>query len=159
LALLAQQLGADVPFFLGPGPAFVEGFGERLTPLDWPPTWVAVVFPQVAVSTVEIFGDPGLTRDTKPTIIASLSATRDLYPRVLFGANDLEAVARRRAPAIGAALERLARFGPARMTGSGSAVFVAVESESEARAALEDLPAGWSGWAVKSLTEHPLAAW
>ncbi|MDP1790638.1 MAG: 4-(cytidine 5'-diphospho)-2-C-methyl-D-erythritol kinase, partial [Methylibium sp.] len=38
LLSLGLQLGADVPFFLGGHNAFVEGIGERLTPLALPPT-------------------------------------------------------------------------------------------------------------------------
>ena len=96
LSELAVSLGADVPFFLGAGPAFVEGIGERLTPLALAPRHYAVVHPQVAVSTREIFADPGLTRDTKATIIAAFSAAQDEPSERLFGANDLEVVVRRR---------------------------------------------------------------
>jgi 4-diphosphocytidyl-2-C-methyl-D-erythritol kinase len=159
LAGLALRLGADVPFFLGPGPAFVEGIGERLTPLPWKSAWYAVIHPQAHVSTAEIFTDQGLTRDTKLTTISAFSAARDSFPRALPGVNDLQSVAQRRAPVIGAAIEHLSRFGCARMTGSGSAVFVPLETERQARTAIEALPAGWSGWAVQGLDEHPLAAW
>lgn len=170
LAALGATLGADVPFFLGAGPAWVEGIGERLTPLAIDPAWYAVIHPQVHVSTVEIFTDAGLTRDTKLTTIAAFSAARDACsatraaatpsgPRMLFGANDLQSVATRRAPEIQRAIEHLSRFGPARMTGSGSAVFAPLETEGTARAAIDDLPAGWSGWAVRGLQEHPLSAW
>jgi 4-diphosphocytidyl-2-C-methyl-D-erythritol kinase len=159
LAALALRLGADVPFFLGRGPAFVEGVGERLAPIDWPRTHFAVVHPQVAVSTAEIFADPGLTRRAKLTTMPAFSAERKAFPRALFGANDLEPVVRRRVPAVDAAIAHLARYGPARMTGSGSAVFVPVESEAQAREALADLPDGWKGWSVQSLQEHPLAPW
>lgn len=167
LAQLAVRLGADVPFFLGAGPAFVEGIGERLTPVKVTPAWYAVIHPQVHVSTVEIFTDPGLTRDTKLTTISGFSAARDALTaaprasaaRALFGANDLQPVASRRAPQIQAALKQLSRFGEARMTGSGSAVFAAFDAESDAREAIAELPAGWSGWAVRGLDEHPLAEW
>jgi 4-diphosphocytidyl-2-C-methyl-D-erythritol kinase len=156
---LAERLGADVPFFLGTGPAFVEGIGEQLTPIDWPACWYAVVYPGVHVATAEIFKDPGLTRSTEPTIIVALSTAWGRFPRELPGANDLQAVAQRRAPEVGAALERLSRFGPARMTGSGSAVFAPLATESAAQEAIADLPPGWQGWAVQGLTEHPLAPW
>lgn len=159
LAALAPRLGADVPFFLGAGPAFVEGIGERVTPIDIGPSWFAIVKPQVSVATAEIFTDPGLTRDTKATIISAFSAGLSQFPRVLFGANDLEAVVRRRIPEVDAAVAQLSRFGPARMTGSGSAVFVAVATEAQAREAIARLPDGWSGWAVRSLKQHPLAEW
>ncbi len=159
LAAVALQLGADVPFFLGPGPAFVEGIGERLTPVDWPSAWYAIVHPAVSVSTADIFADPGLTRCTKPTIIAAFSEARERFPASLFGANDLEAVARRRVPAVHEALQRMNRHGAARMTGSGSAVFVPFPAQQQARAAIADLPPGWRGWIVKGLEEHPLAPW
>lgn len=165
LAALALRLGADVPFFLGPGPAWVEGIGERLTPLAVDPAWYAVIHPQVHVSTAEIFTDSGLTRDTKLTTIADFSAARDAHPgtssRALFGANDLQPVAVRRAPEIQAALTHLSRFGAsaARMTGSGSAVFAPFDTESAARDALAALPAHWSGWVASGLDAHPLAAW
>jgi 4-diphosphocytidyl-2-C-methyl-D-erythritol kinase len=159
LAALGLRLGADVPFFLGDGPAFVEGIGERLTPLKIPPAWFAVVKPGASIATAEIFADPGLTRDTKATIISLFSAGLKQFPHVLPGTNDLEAVARRRVPEIGAVVDWLAQFGPARMTGSGSAAFVAVATETEAHAAIAQLPEGWSGWVARSLARHPLADW
>ena len=159
LAMLAPRLGADVAFFLGQGPAFVEGIGERVTPVQLAPAWFALVKPQVSIATAEIFADPGLTRNTKATIISAFSAALTRFPSALFGANDLEAVVRRRVAEVDAALMLLSRFGAARMTGSGSAVFVAVASEEEARAAIAQLPDGWTGWAARSLAHHPLAQW
>jgi 4-diphosphocytidyl-2-C-methyl-D-erythritol kinase len=117
-----------------------------------------------------------LTRDTKLTTISDFSAAQGAFSatppsgstgpsagpashHALFGVNDLQAVATRRAPEILAALKHLERFGPARMTGSGSAVFAPFDSEVQAREAIAALPAGWSGWAVEGLDEHPLAAW
>jgi len=166
LAALALRLGADVPFFLGAGSALAEGVGERLTPIAWPARWFAIVHPQVTVSTAEIFSAAELTRSTKALTIADFSALRDnaassgtSAPFRLFGANDLEPVARRRYAEIEAAIAWLGRFGPTRMTGSGSAVFAALPSESAAQEAIGGLPAGWQGWAVRSLAEHPLAQW
>ncbi len=166
LAALALRLGADVPFFLGPGPALAEGIGERLTQVAWPVRWFAVIHPQVSVSTAEIFSAPELTRSTKVLTIADFSALQDnavrsgIPARVgLFGANDLEPVVRRRYPEVDAAIAHLARFGPARMTGSGAAAYAALPSESAAQEAVSELPAGWQGWAARSLAEHPLAAW
>jgi len=159
LSSIALPLGADVPFFLHGSNAFAEGVGEQLRSVALPPAWYAVIWPQVHVSTKEIFADPGLTRNTKPTKIADFSAAAGLLPYALFGANDLEAVARRRFPDIDEALGRLQRHGAARMTGSGSAVYVPRASESEARAAAADCPPEWQRWAVRGLGEHPLAVW
>lgn len=170
LADLALELGADVPFFVHGKNAFAEGRGEQLTPLALQPAHYAVIWPQVHVSTKEIFEDPGLTRNTKATKMSDFSAAADPVPQtlrergetgtpVLFGANDLEAVARRRFPVIDQVLAHLARFGVARMTGSGSAVFAITANDDLARAAIADLPEDWRGWVVRGLAEHPLSAW
>jgi 4-diphosphocytidyl-2-C-methyl-D-erythritol kinase len=170
LADLALELGADVPFFVHGKNAFAEGRGEQLTPLALQPAHYAVIWPQVHVSTKEIFEDSGLTRNTKATKISDFSAAADPVPQalrergatgtpVLFGANDLEAVARRRFPVIDRVLAHLARFGVARMTGSGSGVFAITANDDEARAAIADLPEDWRGWVVRGLAEHPLSAW
>jgi 4-diphosphocytidyl-2-C-methyl-D-erythritol kinase len=166
LAPLALRLGADVPFFLGAGAAFAEGIGEQLTQVACPVGCFAVIHPQVSVSTAEIFAAPELTRSTKALRIADFSALRDNVVRsgvagdgALFGANDLEPIVRSRHAAVEAAIAHLARFGPARMTGSGSAVFAVVPSESAAKEAVNHLPSGWQGWAVSSLPELPLAEW
>jgi 4-diphosphocytidyl-2-C-methyl-D-erythritol kinase len=149
LARLALGLGADVPFFLLGQNAFAEGIGEVLTPLDLAPAWYVVITPQVAVSTREIFAANALTRNTKPLKITAFFAGQ--------GRNDLEAETCRRYPQVAQALEWLKAFGDARMSGSGSSVFAAFGSESEARAVAARIPGAWRGVAVRGLDRHPLA--
>ena len=167
LSAIGLQLGADVPFFLLGRNAFAEGIGERLTAIQLPPTWFAIVWPRIHVSTREIFADAGLTRNSKVTKIADFfavagasvqQATGNVYlPSSLV--NDLEPVARRRYPTIDQAIKRLERFGVARMTGSGSAVFIETPSALQAQSAVADVPPRWSAWAAQMLSEHPLAVW
>lgn len=163
LSVIGLQLGADVPFFLHGHHAFAEGIGERLTTIELPATWFAIVWPQVPVSTREIFSDAGLTRNSKVTKIADFSAVAadaagnlDLPSSLV---NDLEPVARRRYPIIDEAIKRLERFGAPRMTGSGSAVFITARSREQAELAVADMPSGWCTWVVQKLVEHPLAVW
>jgi len=149
LARLGLQLGADVPFFLLGRNAFAEGIGEVLTPLDLAPAWYVVITPQVAVSTREIFASNALTRNTKPLRITAFFAGA--------GANDLEAETCRRYPQVAQARDWLKAFGDARMSGSGSSVFAAFGSETEARAVAAKIPGAWRGVAVRGLDRHPLA--
>ena len=58
LAALALQLGADVPFFLSGGHAWIEGIGEVVTPLSLPVARFAVVKPPQGLETRLIFSDP-----------------------------------------------------------------------------------------------------
>jgi 4-diphosphocytidyl-2-C-methyl-D-erythritol kinase len=175
LLALGLELGADVPFFLGGDNAFVEGIGERLTLLPaMPPMAFAVVKPPVHLATADIFRSPRLVRDTEPVIVTGFPADASG-----FGRNDLEPAAKALAPQVGQALEWLsARFGNARMTGSGSAVFarlpmamrVVNESVGEGgttdassatglAARLQDLPPDWVGRMCRSLDRHPLRDW
>jgi 4-diphosphocytidyl-2-C-methyl-D-erythritol kinase len=148
LADLGRDLGADVPLFVHGESAWGEGVGERLTPLELPPRHFAVVFPGVGVSTAEIFQAPELTRNSpKTTIRGFLTAG---------GRNDCAPVATRRYPEVARALAWLAQRGDARLTGTGSSVFAGFADREQARAALADLPSGWSGFVVRGLDRSPL---
>lgn len=152
LQALALRLGADVPFFVGGHTAFVEGIGEKLTPMMLPPSWVALAFPPVSVSTAEVFRSLRLTRNTP-------SGKMTAFPKG-YGHNDLQAAVAEHYPAVRQALDSLQRqTGNARMSGSGSAVFSLVDDEENARRAVSGLPDGISGVVAHTMTYHPLLEW
>ncbi|HEX7435590.1 MAG TPA: 4-(cytidine 5'-diphospho)-2-C-methyl-D-erythritol kinase [Caldimonas sp.] len=167
LAVLALELGADVPFFLGAGNAIVEGIGERLTPLALPPYWLAVLKPAANVATRAIFASPLLGRSTETDIVKGFigggsAKAREGFGEVWsYGRNDLQAAAEAGYAEVAQAAALLqARFGNSRMTGSGSAVFArAGHGERPAGDMPADLPVGWTGRMCRSLTAHPLAGW
>ena len=148
LARLGLALGADVPVFVQGQAAWAEGVGEILTPVTPPESWYLVVVPPVSVSTAVIFSDPGLTRDTPRTKIPDLISTA--------GQNDCEAVVRHRYPDVGAALDWLSGFSPARMTGTGGCVFAVFETEADAQAVAVQVPANWSGFVARGINRSPL---
>ena len=148
LARLGLALGADVPVFVQGQAAWAEGVGEILTPVTPPEPWYLVVVPPVSVSTAVIFSDPGLTRDTPRTKIPDLISTA--------GQNDCEAVVRHRYPDVGAALDWLSGFSPARMTGTGGCVFAVFETEADAQAVAVQVPANWSGFVARGINRSPL---
>ena len=156
LEKIGLALGADVPFFLRGRNAWVEGVGERITPVDLPPARFAVVKPPRGLATRDIFNHPGLKRDSNTATIAGFAA--DPWG---FGHNDLEPVARQLCPEVGEAVEWLGSQGlQARMTGSGSAVFALLPPGKT----LEQAPARWasSGWVVRecgNMEVHPLVGW
>jgi 4-diphosphocytidyl-2-C-methyl-D-erythritol kinase len=167
LAALALTLGADVPFFIGGDNAFVEGIGERLTPLPadaWPAQWLAVVKPAPAIATAAIFGSPLLVRDTKPVIVMDFLADAVQQQSLMagWGRNDLQAAAEAHCgevTKVAAWLE--SRFGNSRMSGSGSAVFARAGTGSHPMATwtADELPPHWVGRLCRSLPRHPLADW
>lgn len=154
LAALGQALGADVPFFLFGHNAFAEGIGEQLHALEISGAHYVVLFPRVAVSTVCVFTDSGLTKETEQVTIADF--VKGSKSGALFGHNDLQAVTCRLYPQVMSALQWLEGFLPARMSGSGSAVFAAVADEQQGQAIVDACPACWSAWKVDALAIHPL---
>ena len=159
LMALALPLGADIPFFIFGENAFAEGVGEQLVPVATPDCWYVVIEPGVSVPTAAIFCSQHLTRNTKPVRIADFS--RHLSSRTGmsgFGKNDLQPVASNLFPPVAQAIAWLAKYGDARMTGSGACVFCAFSSASEADAVLASMPAVWVAWKAESLARHPLQA-
>lgn len=171
LLQLALALGADVPFFVSGRPAFVEGIGEQLTPLDVKPQWFAVVKPPPPIATAAIFSSPLLRRDSEAAIVIDFLADTQLQQWLSgegpqnssgFGRNDLQAPAEDYCPEVAQAARWLeARFGNSRMSGSGSAVFARAGTGDQPVATWgeDDLPPRWVGRLCRSLDHHPLVGW
>ena len=176
LAVLALQLGADVPFFLLGHNAFGEGVGELLTVTNLPAAWYVILAPAVSVPTPVAFGAPELTRTTKSVKISGFSGGSGVlggwaqapdgqgWPKweAGFGRNDLEPVVCSRYPAVASHLKWLQQQvgrksrATVRMSGSGACVFAELETESEARLMLSALPEGMRGIVAQGLNSHPL---
>ncbi len=158
LAAIAGPLGADVPFFLMGRPAWAEGIGDRLTPLEIRPRWYLVLTPPVSVPTVSIYTAPELTRDTEALKMEDFSALPDLGASIRSDRrfrNDMEAVVTARYPVVREHLEWLRRHADARMTGSGSCVFAGFDSREAAEQVLDAMPEAMSGFVARGLEQHP----
>lgn len=151
LTQIGLQLGADVPFFLGGHNAWVEGIGERMTPVSLQRGQFLVVKPAEGLETKLIFSDINLKRDSETAIISGFAADNfDL------GRNDLQSVAERLCPAVTQAINWLDTQGlKGRMTGSGSAVFAHVLQHID----LQSAPSAFQVRLCNNLDSHPLLGW
>lgn len=139
LVAVAAKLGADVPGCLAGVTAFATGRGDALTALGgWTNRPVLLVNPRVALSTAQVFAAwDGIDRGPLDP---------DAPEK---GRNDLEAPARRLAPAIDQVLGALATQPGAtlaRMSGSGAtcfALFDTIASRDAAAAAIADAAPAW----------------
>ena len=155
LLAIALRLGADVPFFLSGGHAWVEGVGERITPVALPTADFLVIKPAQGLSTQAIFSAPKLKRDSETATILGFAANA-YGPIFEFGRNDLQPVALEICPQIAQSLDWLsARHLKGRMTGSGSAVFAHMPHETD----FSSHPGDWRVRKCSSLQAHPLAGW
>ena len=120
----AARLGADCPIFILNRPAYAEGIGEQLQPVDVRLSGyhLAVVRPDIPVPTKEAFSRITPKRPAKncrDIVAQPIDTWRDLLT------NDFEQSVFALHPEIAAVKERLYRLGAvyAAMSGSGSALF------------------------------------
>ena len=173
LLALGLKLGADVPFFLGGGPAFVEGIGEILHPLALPEQRFAVIKGPAGLATKDIFSSPLLARSENLAIVTGFPALAGTAENLCegFGQNDLQPAAEAISSEVRDALVLMSKqFGNARMTGSGAAVFSVLGSklsgdgkdgndDQSLATLLKAKPSAWTGRICHSLAQHPLAGW
>jgi 4-diphosphocytidyl-2-C-methyl-D-erythritol kinase len=148
LADIGVKLGADVPVFVRGHSAWAEGRGERLTAVDLPENWFAVVHPQVHVPTAAVFQAPELTRNSPPITMGGFLQSG--------GRNDFEPVVRTRYPEVARALDWLGHFAPARLTGTGSCIFAPCATQDEAQDIVTRVPAPWRGMVARGMNVSPL---
>jgi 4-diphosphocytidyl-2-C-methyl-D-erythritol kinase len=143
---LATELGADVPFFLRPGPAVGRGIGTILSPLDLPPYWYVLLNPGFPLSTAWVYGN--LDLEALAAAGAPLPPTWDGEHPESWVANDLETVTCRRYPELRAWLGRLSRAGSLTqgMSGSGPTLFGLCLEAGAAKQAAAQLRENFSGW-------------
>ena len=151
---LAARIGADVPFFLEPGPKLAQGSGERLTALDIPQDfWVLLALPQGAIkqSTGEVYarfdelgGGAGFD-ERKEALLAALEGVRRPRDLAALPANDL-------AEAAGGAplADELHAAGAFRadLSGAGPTVYGLFHRREDARAAARSIGRRTRIWVV-----------
>ena len=154
LHALAAKLGADVPFFLEPGPKLAEGVGERLTPLEVPQDfWVLLALPRGATkqSTGEVYarfdelgGGAGLA-ERKAALLAALEAVRRPRDLASLPANDLVAAAG--GTPLAGELRSAGAF-RADLSGAGPTVYGLFHRRDDARAAARGIGRRARTWVV-----------
>jgi 4-diphosphocytidyl-2-C-methyl-D-erythritol kinase len=113
----AQQVGSDVPFFLGGGAALVEAAGERVTPIPVAGSWYAIAWPGIVLRTGDVYAAYDEVGGEEP--------------------NELRRAAGRVSPELADFESRLGTGW--RMTGSGSAFFCACADRDSAKQAVAKL--------------------
>jgi 4-diphosphocytidyl-2-C-methyl-D-erythritol kinase len=154
LAGVAAEIGADVSFFLEPGPKLAGGAGERLTALELPQDfWVVVALPRRAskTSTADVYarfdavnGAAGF-EERRAALSHALAAVRRPRDFAAFPPNDLAAAAGR--PKI---VEELLDDGAFRadVSGAGPAVYGLFHHLADAKRAARGLRVQARTWVV-----------
>ncbi|MGX8220980.1 4-(cytidine 5'-diphospho)-2-C-methyl-D-erythritol kinase [Psychrobacter celer] len=158
---IGATVGSDVPIFIFGQDAIAMGIGEKLTAINLPDQQYLVLTPEAHVNTAKLFAHPKLQRDIAPLSIDTIKNQSNDYVQHLNTPyhNVFTPVVASLAPAVAEALSYLQGLetqvlGTARMTGSGSAVFLPLDASI---ASDKKLLAKWvesapcSGYVVGSL--------
>ena len=153
LHAIAATLGSDIPVCVDSVPAFMEGRGEILRPLEMlPHISMLLVNPGVAVPTRDVFA--GLVTRSGADMALPAGRFRDTADLLRFletTRNDLEAPALAVQPVIGDVLTAIAALPGAlltRMSGSGATCFGVFADDDCCRRAAETLKKAVPDWWV-----------
>ncbi len=163
-ATFAKELGADVPACLYDEPSFVCGIGEIVKPAGkLPDAYFVLVYPQIYISTTEIFARLGQTTERDGGLKAIPNSLDDFIAALAETRNDLMHPALAMDQDILRAYRRLShtencKF--ARMTGSGSTCFGMFSDRASAHAAAKEVLKDYPHWWVRvtQLKQPPIVA-
>jgi 4-diphosphocytidyl-2-C-methyl-D-erythritol kinase len=150
LSVLAGRLGADVPFFLAPGPQLGEGDGTHLRALDLPQDyWVVLVLPADASkrstgAVYEAFDARGGVEgheNRRDTLLRTLDEIRRPHDLASLPPNDLAS------SPLAQDLRKLGAF-RADVTGAGPAVYGLFQHRAEADRARRSVRSRGRTWLV-----------
>ena len=135
LIKIGASIGADVPIFIFGQDAIAMGIGEELTAIDLAEQQYLVLTPNAHVNTAKLFAHPQLQRDITALSIETIQNQTNDYVQYLNTPyqNVFSPVVTSLAPTVDEALRYLqglekVSLSTARMTGSGSAVFLPLDS-------------------------------
>ena len=135
LIKIATTIGADVPIFIFGQDAIAMGIGQELTAIDLLDQHYLILTPDAHVNTAKLFAHSKLQRDIAPLSIETIKNQSNDYRQYLNAPyqNVFTPVVTSLAPAVQEALNYLQglekeALGTARMTGSGSAVFLPLDA-------------------------------
>ena len=135
---VAHNIGADIPFFYYSKNAFIEGIGDKITPISVNrKLFILLINPGLAVETKEIYSC------VKGNFTSEISCNEDnIIYEIFHGKNDLEKYAIQKHPLIGGLLEIIKKQNNclvSRMSGSGSTCFGIFEREEDVEVAMNKL--------------------
>ena len=148
---IGLTLGADVPFFIRGQNAWVEGIGEKITPIQLEQQTFLLAVPDIHIATKQVFSSLKLTKNTIPLKMSALISDDaiDSVP------NDLEEVSLRLFPGLKDVKNWLMQYGQPKMTGTGSTFFCRIKKSLEQDLKFYDKPAKITVFKIKSLKVHP----
>ena len=151
LAKSGLKLGADIPFFINGSNAWVEGIGDLLYNIKISNYTYIIMVPNLSINTKTIFSGFKLTNSSIPLKIASsYNAVEHDFVK-----NDLEEAVIKKYVKMAELLKWMSCFGNAKMSGTGSSIFIKTKNLKMAESIKKNKPRNTNCFIVKGLSVHP----
>jgi 4-diphosphocytidyl-2-C-methyl-D-erythritol kinase len=151
LMTLGLALGADVPFFINGINAWVEGIGEKLSPISIDENKYLLFVPNIHISTQSIFKDFKLTKKSIPLKIAT--SINDVAQDQMH--NDLHGTILEKYPKLRELFDWLKEYGEPKITGTGSTLFMNSNNVKNIKNINKNKPKDIKIIRVRGLSVHP----
>lgn len=122
---LGSKLGADVPVFVMGKAALATGVGDVLEPMVFETPYVLLLFPEIKVSTANLFSHPSLVRNQTVLPMGCIKNRS-------FWINDFLPLLLRTNHAMAKLYDNIKSFARFRLSGTGSTMFALFETIDEA---------------------------
>ena len=146
LTRLGAELGADIPFFINGKNANVSGFGEILSPCDSINSKILLIYPNINVSTKEMFDELQAQR--------KLQVDKKIYAKH----NDFQDIFNKKFPMISDFFSQSEEEFNLEftITGTGSSHFCFYKNEFEISEFVKKIPNNWRFFNVEPLQYSPI---
>lgn len=146
LTQLGAELGADIPFFINGKNANVSGFGEILSPCDSINSKILLIYPNINVSTKEMFDELQAQR--------KLQVDKKIYAKH----NDFQDIFNKKFPMISDFFSQSEEEFNLEftITGTGSSHFCFYKNELEISEFVKKIPNNWRFFDVEPLQYSPI---
>ena len=151
LMAFGLALGADVPFFINGINAWVEGIGEKLSPISIDENEYLLFVPNIHISTQRIFKDFKLTKKSIPLKIAT--SIDDVAQDQMH--NDLHVTILEKYPKLRELFDWLKEYGEPKITGTGSTLFMKSNNVKVIKDINKNKPKDIKIIRVRGLSVHP----
>ena len=151
LMTFGLALGADVPFFINGINAWVEGIGEKLSPISIDENEYLLFVPNIHISTQSIFKDFKLTKKSIPLKIAT--SINDVAQDQMH--NDLHGTILEIYPKLRDLFNWLKEYGEPKITGTGSTLFMKSNNVKDIKNINKNKPKDIKIIRVRGLSVHP----
>ena len=151
LITFGLALGADVPFFINGINAWVEGIGEKLSPISIDENEYLLFIPNIHISTQSIFKDFKLTKKSIPLKIAT--SINDVAQDQMH--NDLHDTILENYPKLRELFNWLKEYGEPKITGTGSTLFMKSNNVKDIKDINRNKPKDIKIIRVRGLSVHP----